>query len=603
MGLIAELKRRNVFKVAMAYLLLAWLIMQLGDVLAPALHLPDWVPSMLAFFLILGFPLTIFLAWAFELTTEGVKLEKDTPEGSSRAAKTGRLLTFTIVGLLSLTIAHLFWDSRIADNEREASSEAMSGGLPSGRLDTAAPTDPVVSIAVLPFVNVSQDTNQDYFSDGITEEIINSLVKIPGISVPARTSVFAFKGQQGDIREIGQSLGVAHILEGSVRSLGNEAVITASLIQVSDGSRLWSDRFERRLENIFALQEELATAIAAELRVELVGIEVVPNRTRDISAYDSYLQGRSALRERQNNAVALLEQSTKSDPTFAPAWASLAIAYQTDPRMTNQAIDAAERALAIDPDNVDALTALASIYRQTREWARSESHFQRALAIDPASAELLEDYAEFLNLVGRSKKALEVTTMAMEIDGRLAPLAAAHAEALFSNEETLKARQVAEESLQAFENYSGVWWALLPLWLSPIDGNLAPLPPTRSAPNAVSYIQQVLQSSPSASVNSLKEAMMPRSEDNAAIPIDRRTVRLLLLHLGEVDFVIDRDIADHSEFPNPLREWLWTPYFEAFRQHARFPEFLSRVGLIEYWDRSGFPDRCRRSLTDEIDCE
>ncbi|HET6591412.1 MAG TPA: hypothetical protein VFG48_00715, partial [Xanthomonadales bacterium] len=313
------------------------------------------------------------------------------------------------------------------------------------------PPPSLPSVAVLPFVNMSADAEQEYFSDGITEEIINALVRVPGVKVAARTSVFAFKGREQDVRAIGSDLGVTHLLEGSVRSDGQQLRITAQLIQVQDGFHLWSETFDRRRVNVFAIQEEIAAAIAGVLNEKLSGQQAAPQIARiGVEAYDDYLRARAHLRARGDaeleQARALLLAVTGADPDYAPAWATLAIT--ADVLDDHDAAGRyAQRALQLDPDNVDALTALGGVYRDTFHWQQAAETFERALAIDPDSAELLEDYGEFLARTGRMERLLEVTERGYAVDPYLSPLVEVHAYALMANEHIDRAIEVLRQAI------------------------------------------------------------------------------------------------------------------------------------------------------------
>ena len=280
-----ELKRRNVFKVGAAYLILAWLIAQVAELALDSFEAPVWVMKTILLLLALGLLPALLFAWAFEITPEGIKRDKDARDGTSDGARSGRRLSQLIVAAAVLAAGLFLWAERDDGNGPTAQSPPMV-------VDR--------SVAVLPFVNMSPDPAQEYFSDGITEEIINAVVKIPGLSVPARTSVFAFRDHRGDVREIGASLGVSHVLEGSVRSQDDQVRITAQLIKVNDGYHLWSETFDRKLENLFAVQEEIAAAIAEVLVGKLgAAVATVPNQTSNMAAYDTYLKGRAALRRRE----------------------------------------------------------------------------------------------------------------------------------------------------------------------------------------------------------------------------------------------------------------------------------------------------------------
>jgi TolB-like protein/predicted Zn-dependent protease len=305
-------------------------------------------------------------------------------------------------------------------------------------------------VAVLPFLNMSADPEQAYFSDGMTEEIINALVRVPGLKVAARTSVFAFKGRGQDVRAIGDELDVTHVVEGSVRSDGQQLRITAQLIQVADGFHLWSDTFDRPRANVFTIQEEIAGAIASVLTEHLGEAPPAPEVARiGVRAYDDYLRGKALLRERDDAGLAqarrLFEAVTEAQPDYAPGWASLAITADVqDDHGPAEAY--ALHALELDPDNVDALTALGAVYRDSGRWALAAAQFDRAMALDPDSAELLEDYGEFLARSGRTDEVLEVGAHGFGVDPYLAPLVEVYAVGLLSAGDATRAIEVLEDA-------------------------------------------------------------------------------------------------------------------------------------------------------------
>ncbi len=279
MSFFDELKRRNVFRVAFAYAIVAWLVLQVGDALAPALRLPDWVNTLLAYFLILGFPMALFFAWAFELTPEGIKKEKDVDRSESITHVTGRKLDFAIIGVLAIAVVYfiaekIFW----AD-------------------DLATESQVNASVAVLPFVALSSGEDDGYFADGLTEEILNALAQLPQLQVMARTSSFFFKGRNLPVPEIAARLNVAHIVEGSVRRDGERVRITAQLIRASDGFHLWSQSYDRTLNDVLAVQEDIAENIAEVLDVVLDDNARRIMRSagiRDVEAFIAYQKGLEA---------------------------------------------------------------------------------------------------------------------------------------------------------------------------------------------------------------------------------------------------------------------------------------------------------------------
>jgi TolB-like protein len=269
MSLFTELKRRNVFRVGIAYLVLGWLLLQVTDVVVPILELPDWVARLVLFLLLLGFPLILFFAWAFELTPEGVKREKDVDRDRSIAPQTGKKLDRAIIGILVVAVAVLLFD-RIRIDEPEPAAQpdtAVAGDPLAGSTETPVMEDK--SVAVLPFVAMSSGPDDEYFADGLTEEILNSLAQLPELLVTARTSAFSFKGQDLPIVDIAAALGVGHIVEGSVRRSGDRLRVTAQLIRAADGFHLWSENYDSTEEDTIAVQEDIAEKIAQAMDIVL----------------------------------------------------------------------------------------------------------------------------------------------------------------------------------------------------------------------------------------------------------------------------------------------------------------------------------------------
>ncbi len=318
MSFFHELKRRNVFKVAIAYAIAAWILIEITATTFPILKLPDWSVTLVTVLVLVAFPLTLIFAWAFELTPAGLKKEKDVDRSESITHVTGRKLDFAIIGAMAIAILFLLTDKFIfSDSPETSGGEIIATGQ---------------SIAVLPFVNISSDKEQEYFSDGITEEILNALASVKELKVAGRTSSFAFKGQNQDIRHIGDLLGVEHILEGSVRKSGTTVRITAQLVQVEDGFHLWSDTYDRELIDVFAIQDEIATEILKQLKARLLDEKppMIESQRTDPEVYDLYLLAKQRLYSRTRktieSAAELLDQAIAKDPDYAPAYAQRGIA-------------------------------------------------------------------------------------------------------------------------------------------------------------------------------------------------------------------------------------------------------------------------------------
>jgi TolB-like protein len=428
-GLFEELKRRNVFRVGVAYLLLAWVAIQVTDTVAPALNLPAWTLAFVTWMSILGFPLALFFAWAFELTPEGLKREKEVDRSQSITHSTGRKINFIAIGLLVIAVVFLVVENYVFDNVEEAAPVVEAA--PSENLESPQAYD---SIGVLPFVNMSDDPSQDYFSDGIAEELLNTLAKLKHLQVAARTSSFAFKGQNQDITEIGNKLKVDTVLEGSVRKSGTRLRITAQLIDVTNGYHLWSETYDRELTDIFAIQDEITAAIIEALLVHFESGEtpaVAKSEAPSISAYDAYLQGRHQMRTISTasvrEALASFRAATDADPNFAAAWAARALAVimlrETDflegiPHeeahlLARTAID---RALAIEPMLAEAYVAEGFMLADDYRYEEALQSLEKAVAINPNLAEAWTWRSRILGRFGRIREARENMLMALELD-------------------------------------------------------------------------------------------------------------------------------------------------------------------------------------------
>ena len=434
MSFFAELKRRNVFKVAAAYIIVGWLIMQAGEVMAPALRLPEWINSALAFFLILGFPLAMFFSWAFEMTPEGLKKERDIDHSQPLVRTSGRKLNYTIFALLAVALVYFVWESRFQTGPESISEQPAAQTVNPGN-EQSAPASPTQegspesnTIAVLPFINMSSDPEQEYFSDGITEEVLNLLVKIPELKVTSRTSVFSFKGEKIDIPMVAEKLGVAHILEGSVRKAGNRVRITTQLIEAGNDVHLWSETYERELDDIFAIQDEIASEVVKALQIQLLGEAPLATST-NTEAYNLYLRGKhfAALgtRESLESSVKAFQESIALDTDFAPSWAELSfvLRYQAWDSVTDRqdAIEtarrAALRALEIDNTLAEAWLSLADIqFVYDWDWSRADATFRTALKYGPQNAPVLRRATWMALALGKTERALEYAQLAIDLD-------------------------------------------------------------------------------------------------------------------------------------------------------------------------------------------
>jgi TolB-like protein len=372
MSIIQELKRRNVFRVGIAYALFGWVALQGADFALDLIGAPNWVIQALSIAVASGLPIALIVAWAFELTPEGIKRERDVDRSRSITAQTGRKLDRVIIGVLALAVVYLLVDKLFL--EKVAVTPAPARDTAQAAAQPALPVDQGPSVAVLPFVNMSGDQENEYFSDGLTETLLHMLSKLPGLRVAARTSSFAFKGQNSSISEIAATLGVAHVLEGSVQKANDRVRVTAQLIRANDGFHVWSQNYTRPLEDIFAIQDEIAQDVADALGTSLLGVEQPDLRgvsTSDLSAYDSYLKG---LEQQAIYSYASLDtaeshfkQALARDPGFTDARLSLVRNYLL--QLSTGLINEDEALAATDP-----------LLRQVRE-LEPDNRLARALEL------------------------------------------------------------------------------------------------------------------------------------------------------------------------------------------------------------------------------
>ena len=385
MSFFEELKRRNVFRVGIAYLIGAWLVIQVADIVLENIGAPAWVMKAILLIAILGFLIALFFAWAFEATPEGLKRESEVDRTQSITRVTGQKLNRSIIVMLVIALAYFVWESRLSD-----------------RAPVSVLTD--ASVAVLAFENMSPDPENAFFAEGISEEILNVLAAVDGLRVASRTSAFSFANSDTSITEIASQLDVAHVLEGSVRKQGMRVRITAQLIDAINDTHLWSDTYDRDLDDIFAVQEEIAVAISAALTGALgMGQVAVSAPTKDMAAYELFLRGRQQFFARGfeplKASIADLEAAVSRDPEFAEAWSYLAASLRTVTGYTTMSAAeaqgfrrrseaAAERALELDPTQA---LAVATKAQNAIEVSRFEALelLNRAVEMAPDDAGIL----------------------------------------------------------------------------------------------------------------------------------------------------------------------------------------------------------------------
>ena len=445
MSFLQELKRRNVVRVGIAYVIGGWLLLQLTEVLSELLNLPEEFGPIVVAIVAIGLPIALFFAWAFELTPEGVKREKDVDRSQSITPQTSKTLNNTILVLMALAIGYLLYDkfsekesSSISDSPTELAVEASDQKLTlTPEPTTPAETEVVISrqsIAVLPFENRSNREEDEFFVSGMHDDLLTSLAKISSLKVISRTSVARFKDTEIPIPDIARELGVATIMEGAVQRAGNTVRINVQLIDAETDEHLWAEIFDRELttENLFAIQSEISQKIAGALEATLSPQEqqaISDRPTENLAAYNAYLLGRQLMARRGvedlTRAQEEFQRATELDPDFALAWVGIAETAGllfgntrlTIPETFSIIENSATKALAINDQLGEAYLSLAQVEYFNDRNDHAEVNFRKAIELSPGYATAFEWYSDFLDdFPHRRNEALEMLRKAEELD-------------------------------------------------------------------------------------------------------------------------------------------------------------------------------------------
>ncbi len=599
MSLIGELQRRRVFRALVGYAIGAFAVLQIAEPIMHGLHWPDAVLSYVVAALAIGFPIVVSLAWIFDVNAGHI--ERTEPAADLRGARLAAvLLGIGVLAAAPGVVWYLFVRAKPAQPAR------------------AAATTP--SIAVLAFADLSPAKDQEYFSDGIAEEVLNALARVKGLKVAGRTSSFYFKGKNESLRTIGETLGVANLLEGSVRKQGNKVRISAQLIQASDGFHVWSKTFDGELTDVFELQERIARGITEELKVILQGdpqSRLVPVATKDPEAYALYLQATAALNQRDyprmGRAIGWLEQALKLDPKFARAHARLAMIHALGQETLGSSFDQGERharlASELDPSLAEPWAALGLIAAQERHFAEERVALDRALELDPNDAYVNLHLAQSLIRTGYRRQGTERLDRALAIDPVLP-------NALFwRGVEYLSAgdQDAAERALERAASVGISFTAIGLAQLAEARGDaakaraLAATLPTYSAP---------CLGDPAVSIPVLIAAYFggdpadhARAEAVIAGCLASRPSRIsvwvafVLLRLGPEARALEIISSLPTENDAAVLSSFWGPLGRAARRATGFAEFARKIGFADLWERYGAPDGCRRVAPREYACK
>ena len=608
----AELKRRNVFRMAGLYLVGAWLIIQVAGTLLPMFGAPDWVPRSIVILLALGFVPALVFSWAYEVTPEGLKRDEEVKPEESIAPQTARRMDRMIIVVLLLALSYFVFDRLVLAPRREAAlvaaTEKSFAARPSK--DAAAVTR---SVAVLPFADMSQGRDQEYFAHGISEELLNALVRVEGIRVASRTSSFAYKGSELGTSAIAAALKVGYIVEGSVRKSGDRVRITAQLIDAINDRHLFSEAYDRDLSDIFAIQAEIANAVVKALRGALgdntqIGAPKVRADTENLEAYDLYLKARELFiaRERDNlrESIRLAERAVELDPNFARGWEMLAAAGAVGPSWGLRDRDyiplsnrAAERALQLDA-SLSMPWAVLGYNKNIRDpidWEKSLEFLDKAVTADPknATAYLWRAIA-WLNL-GFFERALADVDSGLAIDPAYRNCERWKAQILIHRGDT-------EQALALFQKGVAEGFVL-----------------NRSHSFIGALLQRKERLAALLLMNGLvKNADLRRTLIDALEKPERSTVDIesivrrcgaeeeLMIRLGKAGVYLWLGAYDQvATAPDNTTDIIivWERFPASFRNSAGFKKSLERLGVASYWRKHGFPPQCRAIGDSDFECK
>jgi len=615
MSFYDELKRRNVVRVGLAYAIAGWVFLQVADLVLTNIEAPSWVIKTLMLLVLLGFIAAVVIAWAYEITPEGIKRESQVDRSQSITGQTGRKLDRIIIGFLVLAVAVLLLDRSMSKPEKvstpvsqDAAVQQSQGGDDKTQLPEMAPAGEP-SIAVLPFTDMSPQQDQGYFSDGISEELLNALVRVNGLKVASRTSSFAYKGSKENLAEIAGELKVDHVLEGSVRKAGNRVRITAQLIDANTDRHLWSETFDRELVDIFAIQDEIANAIVTALSAELGILQdskavSVGTATANLDAYELYLKARSLFLARQNleESIALYEQAVELDPAFARAWEGLAAVYAvveswniTGRDWDTLAMQAANRALELDPGLSTPWAVMGQIAQNKGDYVSNMANLDRAIQLDPANATNYLWRGISYSVLGFQPEAIADYEQCLEIDPAYANctrhLALAY---MVIDKDELALPLIEQLSKYGFIHVFSYHAQFIQRLVS-LGHRLA----------AAIILNDLIGYDLTFPVNDILDVMEFPERDH-----DHSLQKLLgwIEKSGSDPASFAPLLVSFKAYPlaEPVQSqtrWVWLREYKGFRNSEYFTPLMRKIGAPDYWREKGFPPGCRPLEGEDFECD
>ena len=613
MNLFTELKRRHVFRIGIAYLVVSWLVLQVIGVVTPMLDLPLWLGKTVLILLAVGFPIALVIAWAFELTPEGVKRTDELDEAAPRrVVSTGRKLDFVIIGALVIAVAFLGWRlyGRTPTETAAQSASATTGAMP--------------TVAVLPFANLSDDKSQEYFADGLSDALMDKLASLKGLEVTGRTSSFYFKGKNEDLQTIGEKLGVADLLTGSVAKSGDRLRITAQLINAKTGYQVWSETYDRRLEDVFAIQDDISKSVATALSITLgVGdLGRMEGGTRNVAAYDAYLKAQpgqfSATTSLFRSLIESLQEAVRLDPSYAQAWAQIAatarILVLFDPANAadwkKKADDALARARDVAPDAEIVLSQSAAAAVGQGNWAEAERLYRKAIDLHGDSAVAL-DYGNFLLRAGKAKQAIDQLVEARRIDplSNLVafPLGTAYAHAGDAKQALAELdRGISMGANTNSDMTDAIITALGMHDRDEIEKRIKAIKAFYNANNVgdeAGYPVSTLQSLLDHPQDARAELQRLYRDPKFASPFGQNNIAQWAAYFGDTDLALAAlkgSVSPDSGYDNLFA--IWTPLLSDARKLPGFKDVVRKIGLVDYWRQYGWGDFCHPVGDNDFEC-
>jgi len=610
MSFWGELRRRNVVKVAVAYAIVGWLVVQVADTVLPIFEAPNWIIQVFTLFVLLGFPLALILSWAYELTPDGMKLSRSVPATESIAHTTGRKIDFAIIGALVLALGFVVVDNYVlVDTDQEAVAQqttptvepATESSSPSSTVEDEREVLPN-SIAVLPFRNDSPDAENAYYAPGFHDEVLDKLGKLSALIVIGRQSVQRYANTDKSIPEIARELNVEAVMDASLSYADGQIRFTTQLNDGVTGALLWGNTYIRDSADIFALQAEIATniAIALEAAFTLAEQESIERRlTNSVEAFESYLRSRAVSVglgggsvEDYERKLGLIERAINLDPGFSTAWAEkstilvdiglwLGLDQRDAEQIRADAEDAALRAVELAPDSGVAHSALANVASWREDWVAAETQYREALAVGGEPG----DYGLFLLAVGKAERARDYFLRLKEFDPLSDDIAMFIAASYDSS----------GEARTALEGYDRIAWVgkVVNQIITQLgtDDDLALIP-------QMGFEGRVFENrdSPEMALAELRELY-----EQVSAPIQYVIISALVARFGDEEFSLSV-MEDALDWMPKQAYMLWRPVFSDVRTLPRFKDVMSERGLVDYWREYGWPDFCQPLGGEEFEC-